>query len=193
MRNPCSRITGASSAMKPTVPSLRCMVTNAKAAKPYPGVYGRTEKRAGRTGFIGALGSERRMTIATRPEFTVKWMNPAASPAKRSEPVLRRIQKNAPQAATLARHSLATLKLVRNQPFRLRTDTPIGSARAPTAAPTGPKVTERPSWTNGVGTHETLAPGLGLIAKTDIRKIVTPAITRVTGSAGRTSAGKRIV
>ena len=96
--------------------------------------------RARSTRRIGALGSEMRMTNATNPEFSVKLTTPAASPAARSDPVPRPNSwsvdpEECPQAATLARNSLAMLKLVRNQPFRLRTDTPIGSARAPTAGP----------------------------------------------------------
>src|SRR5580700_2050577 len=124
------------------------------------------------------------MTTATKPEFTVKWTNPAASPAIRAEPVPRPlpgplIQTKTSHAATLAMNSFAMLKLVRNQPLWLRTDTPIGSASAPTAAPAGPKVTERPRWMNAVGTQETFAGGADLIAKTAIRKIVVPATVKV--------------
>src|ERR1700685_3385439 len=133
-------------------------------------LIGSTQRRERRKPRIDTLRSERRITTATKPEFTAKCTKPATRPAASERPVpctpepTLSIELNAAHAATFARKWFDMLKNVRNAPPRLRILTPSDSATAPPPAPTGPSATDKPRWTNVVGVQVMFAGGRCLMA-----------------------------
>src|ERR1700733_33529 len=113
----------------------------------------------------------------------MNWAMPAPKPATRSQMALLPIApggglprslstpSNAAHAETFERKSFDTLKIVRNQPLRVRLATPSASPIAATAAPIGPRGTERPRWTKTDGDQMNVDPGRLRTAYTASRKV----------------------